>query len=119
MLESKEISRGIHKGLGIGLATLCFIAVVVLVLYQQRTYKELFMETMNNIQWLQLGIGWLIMVSVIYILGYRLKALLPVLINIWIVLGPCLAAGLLLNHAIPGPFGELVSSYFIHKKSDV
>ena len=119
-METEKINIGIYRGIQLCFGTLFCIFVVVVVLYQYTEFQSVLHNTLININWFQLTMGWLLMVLAIFVLGFRWKVLLKTTGDLTGgFLGACLAAGLLLNYAIPGPFGELVGSYFVHRKSGI
>jgi len=114
-LSKEKVEQAISLGLRWGLVS---IAIIVIVLV---SWEELPLLTkkaggvLGNANWLFLVLGWLLMCSALVALGYRWRALLsekPAAS----FLSVSLCAALLLNYAIPGPFGEVAAAWFVHKR---
>ena len=120
MIETSKIKNGLFRGIWIGVGTVSCICIITVILYQQREFQNILDVTLSDLQWFQLFFGWCLMITAIFVLGFRYKALLPSHPKITgLFLGSCLSGGLLLNYAIPGPFGELVGAFFVHQKSSI
>jgi uncharacterized membrane protein YbhN (UPF0104 family) len=118
-VKPEQITRYTKKGLFYGLVSLLLITILVVVLYLTVAHSYIG-NTFNNIDLVLLCFGWLNMVVAILVLGYRWKALLPQHDSVsGHFLGMCLAGALLLNYAVPGPFGEFAAAWFLHRKSSV
>ena len=118
--KPKEIAKYTKKGIGYGLLSLIVLITIVGVLYQATSARDYIAETIVRVDLPLLLIGWLSMMAAIVVLGYRWKALLPKYDDVsGFFLGMCLAGALLLNYAVPGPFGEFAAAWFLHRKSSV
>jgi uncharacterized membrane protein YbhN (UPF0104 family) len=70
--------------------------------------------------WAWVGLGWLSMCAALWALGHRWRALLPSSSEAsGGLLGTALCAALLLNYALPGPFGEVAASLLVHRRCGV
>ena len=76
-MDSSKISQALRRGVWLGIATLGCIALIVGILYQQIPLQEKFDQTVTQVNWLQLFLGWLCMILAVFVLGFRYKALLP------------------------------------------
>lgn len=120
MIEKSKIQHGLFRGIWIGLGTVICISIITIILYQHREFQHILDTTLSDLQWIQLFVGWSMMIIAIFVLGFRYKALLPPHPKLTgLFLGSCLSGGLLLNYAIPGPFGEIVGAYFVQQKSSI
>lgn len=113
----QEIQQGIKKGFLWSVGSILSITVLGFFLLQQDWISS---EIWFSIQQSNLGLlsfGWFLMCFAIFILGYRWKALLPETAGIsGVFLGTSLGGALLLNYAIPGPFGELVAGWMLKRR---
>jgi uncharacterized membrane protein YbhN (UPF0104 family) len=120
MIQIEKVHRGLGRAILLGIISILVIVVVLGILYTFTEFHNILHYKFVHIKWISLTSGWLFMVLAIYILGFRWKALLPNNPTIsGHFLGRCLSAGLLLNYAIPGPFGEMVGAYFVNKRSQI
>lgn len=121
MIETDKVKGGINTAAKYGIGTVVVLILLLMLIFEYTEIQSDFHQSLSIANWLQLVLGWIFMVLAIYILGFRWKVLLgESKTNVSSVfLGSCLSAGLLLNYAIPGPFGEIVGSYFVSKKYDV
>ena len=115
-----QIAQYTKKSIGYGLLSIIIILVIIAGLYQGTSARDYIAFTLVNIDFSLLIVGWLCMVAAIAVLGYRWKALLPQHTEVTgLFLAMCLAGALLLNYAVPGPFGELAAAWFLHRRSSV
>ena len=121
MIETDKVKGGINTAAKYGIGTVFVLVILLMLLFEYTEIQRDFHESLTIANWLQLILGWIFMVLAIYILGFRWRVLLGEsksnLSSLF--LGSCLSAGLLLNYAIPGPFGEVVGSYFVSKKYEI
>ena len=111
--EKKGIQRGL---LWIALSTTVILFIIVITAWSA---SEQNMRIWANANWIQLGLGWCLMCSALWALGHRWKALLPSPQPSGAELGAALCGALLLNYAIPGPFGEIAAAHHIHKRHKI
>ena len=121
MIETDKVKGGINTAAKYGIGTVFVLVILLMLLFEYTEIQRDFHESLTIANWIQLILGWIFMVLAIYILGFRWKVLLSESkSNVSsLFLGSCLSAGLLLNYAIPGPFGEVVGSYFVSKKYEI
>ena len=111
-----KLQKAIKKGVWWGIGTI-FVLVAVVVTIQLSSLGEKVSDL--SIRWGWLFLGWILMCSALVALGQRWRILIvdnqqhpPQ----GLFLTASLCAGLLLNYAIPGPFGELAAAWFVHKR---
>lgn len=73
----------------------------------------------GNIRWDILFLGWCAMCSALVALGFRWATLIRGIEAEPLFFSACLCSALLLNYAIPGPFGELAAAWFVHKRYSI
>ena len=104
---------------GIGI----YIAIIGLIFYASTKVvltKQESQSLLRAIDWSWVVFGWLFMCSALWALGYRWRALLPSANDAsGSFLGASLCSGLLLNYAIPGPFGEVAAAWLVHKRYQI
>ena len=117
-LSEHAVHQARRKGLFWVTINLAVISAVFIGLTQSNLgYDELW-PTLRGAHWGWLFTGWALMNLAVFVLGYRWHALLPKSSSIsGSFLGVALSAALLLNYAIPGPFGELAAAWFVSKRS--
>ena len=115
----ESLPNAIRKGIRWGLASIVLFFVVLVGFQLTKMHSGV---SWSNIHWGGLFLGWAAMCSALIALGYRWAALLPDLKERQAepaFFSACLCSALLLNYAIPGPFGELAAAWFIHKRYDI
>lgn len=112
----EHLPNAIQKGIRWGIASIILFFVILIGFQLTDLHSEV---SWNDIHWGLLFVGWCAMCSALIALGYRWAALLPALVTRKaepLFFSACLCSALLLNYAIPGPFGELAAAWFIHKR---
>ena len=93
-----------------GLAWVCFSLLAVAALFWGASElpgtREAVLPLLEGARWGWIGLGWVFMCAALWALGHRWKSLLPPTSVPGWLLGAALCAALLLNYALPGPFGE-------------
>ena len=109
-----------RKGLFWAALNLILIAGIIFGVAQSRWGKDELWPILKTADLAWLFVGWALMNAAVFVLGYRWRALLPKAAPIQgSFLGVALSAALLLNYAIPGPFGELAAAWFASKRSGI
>lgn len=115
-----DVNQARRKGLFWLLINLIIIISLIVVLSQSEWGAAQLLPVLREAQFIWLIGGWVCMNLAIFVLGYRWRALLPSEVNVsGSFLGVALSAALLLNYAIPGPFGELVAAWFVSQRGRV
>ena len=112
----ENLPDAIQKGIRWGIASIILFLVVLVGFQLTKLQSEV---SWSKIHWGMLLGGWCAMCSALIALGFRWAALLPNLKDRKaepLFFSACLCSALLLNYAIPGPFGELAAAWFIHKR---
>lgn len=115
----ESLPRAIRKGIRWGLASIVLFFAVLVGFQLTTLHSDI---SWQNIHWGGLLFGWAAMCSALVALGYRWAALLPNLEERRaepVFFSACLCSALLLNYAIPGPFGELAAAWFVHKRYSI
>lgn len=115
-ISEEKLGTALHKALFWGSVSIVFLTVVIVFL--QRSAIELALSW-ENIQWGWLFLGWLCMCSALIALGKRWQVLLHEYAIDNQFLTAALLTALLLNYAIPGPFGEVAAAWFVHKRYQI
>lgn len=119
-IASSEFNEAKRKGLFWLVFNLVLIALLLGVISQSEWGEQRILPILKEAKIPWLVTGWLCMNLAIFVLGFRWRALLPTDARVsGAFLGVALSAALLLNYAIPGPFGELAASWFVSKRSDL
>lgn len=115
--SKQEIQQGIHKGILFGGGSIFLIGLAGFFLLQQDWISPDLWNALQQADQVSFILGWVLMCFAIFILGYRWKVLLPKSDEIsGGFLGISLGGALLLNYAVPGPFGELVAAWMLKKR---
>lgn len=115
--SKQEIHHGLKKGFLWSLGSILLIGVVGVFLFQQNWVPYELWTALRKADLGLLFLGWLFMCLAIFVLGYRWKVLLPNQEGIsGGFLGFVLGGALLLNYALPGPFGELVAGWMLKRR---
>ncbi len=114
-VSKEKIEQAISLGTRWGVISIALIALFLIVWGELPFLKEQAAGVLAEARWGWLLLGWLFMCSALVALGYRWQALLPQRVPAFF-LSASLCAALLLNYAIPGPFGELAAAWFVHKR---
>jgi len=107
--------KGIHKGLlWIAISTAVILAIMTTTAWH---FSDKNISLWSETDWWKLGLGWILMCSALWALGHRWRVLLPTKNGpTGSELGAALCGALLLNYAVPGPFGEIVAAHHIHRR---
>lgn len=111
-----RFTEAIQKGFVWGGGSIVFLVVLLILLQKGFLDGEL---SWSKIRWGWLFLGWFCMCSALMALGKRWQVLLPEYPIENSFLTASLLTALLLNYAIPGPFGEVAASWFLQKRYNV
>jgi uncharacterized membrane protein YbhN (UPF0104 family) len=115
--SKEEIQKNLWKGIYWGTASIILLGILGFILFNQEWVSPELWQAIENADHGRLLFGWSLMCLAIFVLGYRWKALLPNNQDIsGGFLGISLGGALLLNYAVPGPFGELVAAWVLRKR---
>ncbi|MBW2256227.1 MAG: flippase-like domain-containing protein [Deltaproteobacteria bacterium] len=115
-----EASRAIRRGFlsaGIGLA---LVVLAIVVVSRTQVGAEGLADLVRRARWGPLLLAWVFMSNAYLILGLRWRELMPR--EHWppvLGLTSIQCVGLLLNYAVPGPFGEVGSAWFAGRRYGV
>ena len=119
-VNEEAVHQARRKGLFWALVNITVIAAVIIGVTRSDWGTTELWPALQNAQWVWLFLGWVLMNLAVFVLGHRWHALLPKSNAVsGSFLGVALSAALLLNYAIPGPFGELAAAWFVSKRSDL
>lgn len=115
--DPKRAQHAMRRGiLSIGFV-LILVAVVLVGVYRSDLGAEAIRDLQNASNPVLLLASWLIISFAFYFMGLRWRALMPPPHRPpSLGLASIICAGLLLNYAVPGPFGELGAAWFAHKR---
>lgn len=119
-VNEEAVHQARRKGLFWALVNITVITAVIIGVTRSDWGTTELWPALQNAQWVWLFLGWVLMNLAVFVLGHRWHALLPKSSAVsGSFLGVALSAALLLNYAIPGPFGELAAAWFVSKRSDL
>ena len=112
----ETLPKAIQKGIWWAMASFAVLLVCILGVQLSSLHSTV---VLGDIRWGYLFIGWCTMCSALVALGFRWAVLIPDIDAEPLFFSACLCSALLLNYAIPGPFGELAAAWFIHKRYSI
>lgn len=116
--QGDQLVKARRKGLFWVCVNFFLITLMAFLVASSDWGREQLLPILRQADLFWLFVGWLCMNLAVFVLGFRWRALLPQQSNVsGSFLGTALSAALLLNYAIPGPFGELAAAWFVHKRS--
>jgi hypothetical protein len=116
--QGDQLVNARRKGLFWVSVNLFLITLMAVLVASSEWGRDQLLPILRQADLLWLFLGWVCMNLAVFVLGFRWRALLPQNSNVsGSFLGTALSAALLLNYAIPGPFGEIAAAWFVHKRS--
>ena len=114
-VSQEKLQKAMRIGVRSAIVSIVLLACASIALFELPALEEKVSFRWNDISWIQFLLGWLLMCSALWALGHRWKALIQEQTE-GNFLGAALCSALLLNYAIPGPFGEIAAAWFVHKR---